>query len=393
MYETGISLMPTNSTPLHCETTSSDIFITPEDIKLHITPHTNAVLLTGEQKDRLMSIWLEAPSIERQQISMLYPSLFSDSAFVQRIQARIALVAMSKKSQNSDGGKRRRIEGGKAVGGVGILSTTSPSQFTTNGMESNNNVRLNSSEKRASGALVQQTENRSSYFLRQLPQLREAVEKVIAKLSGPGPFTIEFGIVDHELSNKEVIDLFAVQFTQPDRAELGRIVVVPMRTSTRSRKSISGNLSWFIRSVNNNEIACAVSCSVHNFTTLRFVEVPLFATKPGYQRMGLARLLISGLKGYCMDNDLDFILVSSDPKAVVFWTALGFKHVDSKLKSRIQFEYEHECHQFMGSHLMVWKAPKAIYNTDVMCNDYVDEALQKMDQFVLKGTAHLPCLF
>lgn len=380
-FELSIMSDPASTSPAAVK------YATEEEIRT-IAAYTNQVPLSGKQKDKIMKIWLECnSSIERQQIGMLYPRLFSDSAFVHRLMALLA-------------------QRGKQAG-IGLD-------------ESGSSEKSNSKKQDASSS----TPNPS--VMGQLLMLRKAVEAAVAKLSGPGPFTIEFGLVIDEVTNREVIELFNSQFVNPDLAVLQKMITVPKRTSTRSRQKAGGNLTWFIRSVNNNgEIACAVSCHIHANATLRFMEVPLFATKAGYQKMGLARLLTAALKDFCVQEGMHYLLVSADVKAVPFWTTLGFAKLELSLRQSIDKD---ECYDFKGSEVMRWKVPEQeivmsssseedsdddnerkgapsslkddegyVESDDNATNEadetrYVAEALQRMDKFLLKGPLSLPKL-
>ena len=334
-----------------------------------------------------MDIWIECKSAEeRRHIAILYSKLFADVAFVTRLQARLTLL-QEEKARHAGGSSSA------SAGGPSPLSPTDPASPRSPAI---------------ANPLIGQ----------QLQMLRKAVGEAVAKLSGPGPFLIEFGLVEDEDSNREVIELFNSQFVHPDLGDLQKMITVPKRMATRSRASAQTHVSltWFIRSVTNNEICCAVSCHVHAAQrSMRFAEVPLFATRHGYQKMGLARLLTAGLKSYCRAHAMQYLLVSADPKAVPFWAALGFSKLEGQLKSRID---QSDCYDFKGSEVMFWRVPEGMEddadaeeNGDDNANsvedddastsaassptnrgNYVAETLKRMDKFLLRGPLQLPSL-
>ena len=119
-----------------------------------------------------------------------------------------------------------------------------------------------------------------------------------------------------------------------------------------------------------------------------FIEVPLLGTHSGYQRKGMARLLIAGIKDYACQFNVDYVLVSADRGAIKFWESQQFVHLKGTVKARIMDEYTEQCQEFMGSQLMVWAS--AGNKTHHTSGAYVRAALGKMDAFTVEGSLVLP---
>jgi hypothetical protein len=99
---------------------------------------------------------------------------------------------------------------------------------------------------------------------------------------------------------------------------------------------------------------------VHQRGTKVFMEVPLFATRKGYQRNGLARLLNAGLTQFCMDHlrECSFLMVSADSLAVPFWRHLGFAEISKRESQSYAFDYQTHCIKFKDSLTMTLPIPK-----------------------------------
>lgn len=189
--------------------------------------------------------------------------------------------------------------------------------------------------------------------------------------------------------NDEAIALYASQFKYPDGPELARLVTTPKKHSTRTRQRKTGNFTWYIQAEATQEMACVVSVNVHNAGTYHFMEMPLCATKAGYKKFGLARLLNAALQEYCVESGIRFILVSADPGAVPFWVnpTLGYNPISNALKTKVEFHYSNECSKFTGSQLLTWEAPEHPPQGGL---GLVDNALSRMHGIVLNGPARLP---
>ena len=288
---------------------------------------TNAAELTTVQLDSLVTLFLAGTSHDRRCISRLYPRLFNNAAFVQKIATRIATI---EKANN------------KAKG--------SPTNGASNQTE----------------AAVLKAEIFSS----------------LAVLSGEGPFMLRLGSANCPTSVSEVIQLFSQQFTNPPISDLKRMIRVKPCVGTKTRRNLHGSCVWTVADVANNTVVCAANCEIHKCGTLSFVEVPLFATKSGYLKQGIARLLIAAIKDYVIQFEIEYIVVSADPGAVPFWTSQGFSPLVGALKGRILTEYKDACQEFIGSQLLVWPSTGDAPHV----KSYVQLALASMPNFKVEGT-------
>ncbi len=165
---------------------------------------------------------------------------------------------------------------------------------------------------------------------------------------------------------------------------------VTLRTLRRNptRRNPTGNFTWYLWSDTTNEMACCVTTTVHQFGTLRFIEMPLFATASGYKRLGLGRLLNSALQAHCIECGAAFILVSSDVNAVDFWCSpsMGYAPITGVQKRRVEFLYKTECSQFEGSVLLTWSPPA---DAPLGSLDLVQQTLNRTPNIILEGDLKL----
>ena len=324
---------------------SSPVPVSEEDLAT-IKSYCEKAQLRPDQLDALSNIWLDASPQEKPIIAQCYPQYFTDAHFVSKLSAR----GCARFAARSSGGGRDTHGTSRGSGG-----------------------------KNDSLALTQSRE------------LRTALDSAVAKLSGEGPHCIQFGVVNSEEYNKMAIELYGTQFRYPDGPELARLVTIPRKLSTRTRKKHHGNFTWFIFCDATQEIGCAVSVNIHNASTFTFIEMPLFATNIGYKRLGFGRLLNAALQEHCAAIGAAFILVSADPGAVEFWCtpSLGYTPISTALKHKVEFHYANECSKFENSHLLTWEPPASIPQGSAGLG-LVDAALSRMPNIVLKGPPRLP---
>ena len=289
---------------------------------------TNAAELTNSQINRIIAHWLAATSEDRILIAQLYPRLFSSPATVKRI-----------------------------INNLHAIQQEFPSK----------------SKGDTSDDII---------------ALKVQIMDKLCSVPGDGPFLLKLSSATCQTSVNEVVRLFSQQFTSPSITELRRMITVPRLGGTRTRRSTYGRSTWLIRCVNNNEIVCAANCSVRSSMSYSFIEVPLLGTHSGYQRKGMARLLIAGIKDYACQFNVDYVLVSADRGAIKFWESQQFVHLKGTVKARIMDEYTEQCQEFMGSQLMVWAS--AGNKTHHTSGAYVRAALGKMDAFTVEGSLVLP---
>lgn len=335
--------------------TSSSALLTDDEIR-QLSAYFSSIQLSPDQCDRIADKFVEASSTERRIICQVYCKIFSDPVFVQRLTVR--------------------VDSRRAASAA------------------------------ASGARPSRTELR----------LRHAVDEIVPRLAGDGPFAIQFGLISNEEERKEILDLYASQFTHPDAATMQKIVTLPRSQSTRTRKIVVGSHTWFIKSLTTGEIVCCVTAVVHRFSTC-FVEVPLFATRAGYKKNGFARLLNAALVQFCVDHvkDCAFLMVSADKNAVPFWSHLGFEEITRQHFQSISFFYEHNCLKFVDSLTMTVPIPeirkmrdqrfRAIQESQALSklqgeedgdasevmkeSMLVQDVLEKMRRFVVSGALYL----
>ena len=308
--------------------------------------------LSGEQKDRIQDIYVAASSKERKMIAELYSQLFLDSAFMQRLFARMD----AKKRQDRIDQERQR----SLLGGLG-----DPSASLTAGAAAEVAKPRRVKAEKEHGFIA----------------VRQAIAE-LPRLTGPGPFSIELCMVTDEPTNQKVIELYSTQFTFPGVPELQRIVTSPRIQSTRRKRAIvSGVFSWYILCQATGEIAAAITTVIHSVETMRFVEVPLCATASGYKKLGFARLLSCALQALCAESlKAEVVLVTAESHAVTFWEKCGYAEMPRSLKARLDF-YLIQCHKFKESKLLTWEAKHAPEDA----GELVREALKKMPKFLIEN--------
>lgn len=303
------------------------------------------VELTAEQQEQLAVKYWEANNEERTEIARAYANLFSKQSFI-----KVLLDARSRRPGEEGAGPR-------------------PSSPVSPTGSSSSRVALSMTSR----------------------QLRAAIDDQFTKLSGDGPFRISFGLVKTEKERQEVVDLFASQFSHPEPPELHRLVCLPTTFSTRTRRRTSGTYTWYIRSLESDEVACAVTVIAHREHTRNFVEMPLFATAAGFKRLGLGRLLTSALMAWCAEAKFEFIMISADVQAVPFWERLHFTVMSAKERKSIDFYYQHECYKFKGAEPMIGYCSaeaNSKYSVDKAKND-LQKIQSNMTKFVFVGPAGL----
>lgn len=301
------------------------------------------VKLTESQQQRLIEKYWDGSDEERKEIARAYAHLFSNKDFLQNV---------------IDCHHRRKSEAERAATG-----------------SSCDESRQASLQRAARTQLL----------------MRAAINDQLGKLSGPGPFVISFGVVQSEEERREVVDVFAAQFTHPDRKEIQRLVSSPQALNTRTRKRVTGSYTFFIRSHTTREMACAVTVIAHRWAHHNFVEMPLFATAAGYQRNGLARLLTAALKAWCAAASFEFIMISADVEAIPFWKHLSFSMMSQKERKSIEFFYQHECYQFKGAECMIGYCNETPGQEEGAASRKELELLvQKMTRFTVDGPISLP---
>ncbi|CBH15718.1 hypothetical protein, conserved [Trypanosoma brucei gambiense DAL972] len=324
------------------------------------------VEFTGEQKDALIEKYWEANEAERKAIARAYASLFANDAdFIQRLLAHYDMHVSPHMSQ----GASSCNENGEPCKSEAELSAGAPAEQDGNG--SNNGSLPARPAKPSKGPSGQQL----TYS--QLV-LRTAIQDQYSKLSGDGPFPMAFGLVLSEEERREVIDLYSLQFQYPDQPELQRLVILPQTHSTRTRRRAKGSYTWYLRSLNTNEMVCAVTIMAHHYETHHFVEVPLFATGVGYKKHGFGRLMNAALLQWCVETGFEFVMISADVKAIPFWSHLGYKTMEKSELTRIVFYYEHNCYKFKGAEVM-------IRYCRTWPTDGVKEALARVQKVIVSG--------
>jgi hypothetical protein len=323
------------------------------------------VELDGESQDRVVDLWLGANKDERLMIAQIYRRYFQDSAFVQRVHLR-ASIREAKQQSVPLGASRPGSKSGRATPASAAASRAAD----------------------ASGPA--DTAGKSRPLTSR--QLRDAIDTAVAKLqAGTGPHPVRFGVVSDKQLNTLALQLYGTQFTHPEPSSMKEIVTVPRRTTTRTRRNPAGNFTWFLWCVTTNEMCCAVTATVHTIGSIRFIEMPLFATASGYKKTGLGRLLNAALQEYCGTVKADFILVSADQAAVPFWqsSSMGYKPITREDMRRVDFYYKSECQRFTDSVLLTWH-PSDAASVPGGIGALVDNALDKAPLLCLEGSSALP---
>ena len=282
--------------------------------------YISSVELSEELQDRLITIWLSATRPDQETIALLYYKLFTAAPFIDKIKRKYDELAQQQSAPSSN--KNRN---GKSV--------TPPAESMA-----------------SQHTLV----------------LSRKIDDAVCRLQGPGPFPISFHVVQNQDHVDAVVSMYSTQFKQPDAAALRKnIVVLPRNRSTRTRRQVAGDYTWYIFSHQTQEVATAVTVNVINMQHSSgsfFASMPLFATATGYKKLGLARLLYAALKDFIASIGGELILVSADPLAVPFWTGLGLMKADRRSLSQIEF-YLNETHKFHDSQLMIWRVPQSLKPT------------------------------
>lgn len=413
------------------------------------------VKLSEGQQDRLIQKYWEANEEERREIARAYAYLFSTKDFVDRLLYHLDYYPRQLTNQNRgndghsdasvpcttsgsladvsgtpEGHGEKEVEGGGSHGGGGgspVLrnhtlshdpsSSDSSSIDTPEGASSGRIfLHLPHSPRTASGthsptspsssgststfssvpsraATIGSSTSMARRIVQAEMRLRTAITDQFPKLSGAGPFPISFGLARSEVERKEVVELFASQFEHPDPTEISRLVNLPQGCHTRTRRRISGGYTWYIRSLTTGELVCAVHVMAHHLQTHHFVEMPLFATGPGYKNNGFGRLLNAALCAWCGEADFEFIMISADVNAIPFWEHLNYAPMSVKERKSIEFYYQHECYRFKGATPMLGYCGRAGRSqssggrgyTPQMAREELQRVLRRMTKFVVVG--------
>lgn len=413
------------------------------------------VTLSKGQQDRLIQKYWEANEEERREIARAYAYLFSTKDFVDRLlyhldyyphqltnqsgstdgnsDASVHCTTSSFPSaklsgipeEHGDGGTERNGSHGSVGSPVfpnrmlshDLSSSDSSSIDTPEGASSGGSLlHLPHSPRTASGthspvtpsssgststfssvmsraATIGPSTSSSRRIVQAEMRLRTAITDQFSKLSGAGPFPISFGLARSEVERKEVVELFTSQFEHPDPTEILRLLSLPQGCNTRTRRRISGGYTWYIRSLTTGELVCAVHVMAHHLQTHHFVEMPLFATGPGYKNNGFGRLLNAALCAWCGEADFEFIMISADVNAIPFWEHLGYAPMSVKEKKSIEFYYQHECYRFKSATPMLgYCGPTGRFQstggreyTAQTAREELQRVLRRMTKFVVVG--------
>ncbi|KAG5464037.1 hypothetical protein LSCM1_00217 [Leishmania martiniquensis] len=353
----------------------------------------STVKLNEAQLDELAQAYWAATREERGEIAKVYAHTFVDPTFVQRL-IFFHDYHMFHTAAGPDSSAPAR------AGCAGASSSFAGQQSDSSSLMAS---RTSFSTVGSPTAVASQAPRRT--HAQRL--LRSTIQEHFPKLTGPGPFALQFGCVQSEKAREEVIELYASQFLHPDPPELHRIVTLPSNFSTRTRKRISGSYSWYLRCLATQEIVCAVTVSVHQQETIRFAEMPLFATGVGYKKNGFGRLLNAALLDWCADVGLEFLMISADVQAIPFWRHLGYRAMTRGEKNRIDFFYQHDCCKFKDAETMIGYcvAERRSGGSDAggtrrrdvksggseeVLHRSVAQVLAQLPRFVLQGPAKLP---
>lgn len=369
--------------------------------------------LTDAKRDELAQAYWIATKAERDEIARVYAHTFVDPSFVQRL---FYFHQLLQRGGAGGGGSLNTNHGnGSSVNRSGGSSSSSNSQteaspsFSTLDGPAPDAISpvMQSPTASPSGSPVFSPTAGHSSSRRTHAQklLRSSIEEHFPKLTGSGPYAIAFGCVQTEAERSAVIDLYASQFLHPDPPELHRLVILPRSFSTRTRRRVSGSYSWYLRCLTTQEVVCAVTVTVHQLETIRFAEMPLFATGVGYKRNGFGRLLNAALLAWCDAAGLEFIMISADVQAIPFWRHLGYEIMTSGEKKRIAFFYQHDCYKFIDAEGMIGycsrysgrerrggrlRKGEAANSQAARLLTPVPEILQQMPRFILESAITLP---
>ncbi|KAI5691280.1 hypothetical protein MNV84_07989 [Leishmania braziliensis] len=366
-----------------------------EEERATLLKYYSTVKLNEAQRDQLAQAYWAATRAERGEIAKVYAHTFVDPTFVQRLiffhDYHMSPTAAGTDPSSPAGAAAGTgpffmgQQGGAESGHSPLVASPKPSFMTGNPMTEANHAPRRTHAQRL---------------------LRSTIQEHFPKLTGPGPYALKFGCVLSEKTREEVIELYASQFLHPDPPELHRIVTLPSSFSTRTRKRISGSYSWYLRCLATQELVCAVTISVHQQETIRFAEMPLFATGVGYKKNRFGRLLNAALLAWCAEVGLEFIMISADVQAIPFWRHLGYRAMTRGEKNRIDFFYQHDCCKFKDAETMIGycdlhggngglsggarhRAAHSGGSAEVL-HMSVKQVLAQMTRFVLEGPAKLP---
>jgi hypothetical protein len=362
----------------------------------------STVKLNAEQKDQLAQAYWAASREERDEIAQVYVHTFVDPTFIQRL-----MFFHDCQHSPTVGGDPTSPAGGPA----GSAPITPQAQRDAGGGASP--VVGSPTGSSAFSSPTTTTTTSSHHMSRRMHAqrlLRSSIQEHFPKLTGEGPYALRFGCVQSESVREEVVQLYASQFLHPDPPELNRIVTLPSSFSTRTRRRISGSYSWYLRCLATQEIVCAVTVTVHQQETIRFAEMPLFATGVGYKKNGFGRLLNAALLAWCNEVGLEFVMISADVQAIPFWHHVGYRLMNRGERKRMDFFYQHDCCKFKDAETMIGYCSAASNygvgaagrrrvrgnngggsagSEDVLYQS-VTEVLAQMPRFVLDGPPHLP---
>ncbi|CAG9583737.1 conserved hypothetical protein [Leishmania major strain Friedlin] len=366
-----------------------------EEEQATLLKYYSTVKLHETQMDQLAQAYWAATREERGEIAKVYAHTFVDPTFVQRLiffhDYRMSLTAAGAGLSSSTGAA------------VGTGSSFAGQQ---SGSESANSPLMAGPPSSFMAESPTTAANHAPRRTHAQHLLRSTIQEHFPKLTGPGPYALQFGCVQSEKEREEVIELYSSQFLHPDPPELHRIVALPSSFSTRTRKRISGSYSWYLRCLATQELVCAVTVTVHQQETIRFAEMPLFATGVGYKKNGFGRLLNAALLAWCAEVGLEFIMISADVQAIPFWRHLGYRAMTRGEKNRIDFFYQHDCCKFKGAETMIGycnvdrgngslsggvgrRAFHSGGSTEVLHRS-VRQVLAQLPRFVVEGPAKLP---
>ncbi|GET93282.1 hypothetical protein, conserved [Leishmania tarentolae] len=366
-----------------------------EEERATLLQYYSTVKLNEAQLDQLAQAYWAAAREERGEIAKVYAHTFVDPTFVQRLiffhDHHMPLMAAGADPSSPAG----------AAAGAGSFFASQQS-----GSESGNSPLMASPTSASVAGSPTTAANHVPRRTHAQRLLRSTIQEHFPKLTGPGPYALQFGCVQSEKEREEVIELYSSQFLHPDPPELHRIVTLPSSFSTRTRKRISGSYSWYLRCLATQEIVCAVTMSVHQQETIRFAEMPLFATGVGYKKNGFGRLLNAALLAWCAEVGLEFIMISADVQAIPFWHHLGYRAMTRGERKRIDFFYQHDCCKFKGAETLIGycnanrengtlsggvrhRAAHSVGSAEVL-HMSVRQVLAQLPRFVLEGPAKLP---
>ncbi|KAK7199926.1 hypothetical protein NESM_000040800 [Novymonas esmeraldas] len=347
----------------------------------------SSVKLDEAQRDQLAQAYWAATREERGEIAKVYAHTFVDAAFVQRL-----MFFHDSHMSPTSAGPDPSSPASPASGSGG------PSFFAGQQSGSSSAVASPVSSSMAGSPAVAAPAGQAPRRTHAQRLLRSTIQEHFPKLTGAGPFAVQFGCVQSEQTREEVIELYASQFLHPDPPELHRIVTLPSSFSTRTRKRISGTYSWYLRCLATGELVCAVTVSVHQQETIRFAEMPLFATGVGYKKCGFGRLLNAALLAWCAEVGLEFVMISADVQAIPFWRHLGYRLMTRGEKNRIDFFYQHDCCKFKDAETMIGYCGAgrgrvgggAAAAAAATLHRSVTQVMAQMPRFTLEGTTGLP---